>query len=139
MASLLANGGKFGIGTDSNIHISLPEELRTLEYSQRLFHKKRLIISDINPSNGETVFSKSCLGGSRALCHGNGMLDIGSPADILALDENNPGLYERDHKQILDGFVFCGDNRMIKDLWVGGKLVVSDGRHFKHDNIKEIQ
>ena len=133
--TLLANDGGFGIGTDSNIRIALAEELRGLEYSQRLRDKRRIIVSGDSPSVGRTLFDNTCRGGAKALAHGAGILGVGSPADILGLDETVADLAMYKGDQILDSFVFCGNNNFVKNLWVGGRHIVQQGQHFAHDSI----
>ena len=54
---------------------------------------------------------------------------------MLALNESLPDLANRDGDQILDSFVFCGDNRMVQHVWSAGRHVVRDGQHFAHDSI----
>ena len=135
MPPFLQAEGSFGIGTDSNIRISLAEELRLLEYSQRLRDQQRVIVTAGKPSAGAGLFAGALDGGSKALCHGTGRIETGAPADLLALDATHPDLAGRSGDLILDSFVFCGDNRMVSHLWAGGRPIVHDGRHFAHDII----
>ena len=135
LPACIAANGKFGIGSDSNIRIALAEELRTLEYGQRLRDHKRIIMTGDQRSAGAGLFTAAARGGAQALAHGTGHLCEGVPADMLALDGSLPDLTNRDGEQILDSFVFCGDNRMVQHVWSAGRHVVRDGQHFAHDSI----
>jgi formimidoylglutamate deiminase len=135
LPTLLAHGGKFGVGTDSNIRISLAEELRLLEYGQRLRDRRRVICTAGESSAGASLFGGAAAGGAAALVRGSGGLCVGAPADLLALDETSPDLCGRQGDRHLDSLVFCGDNRMVSDLWAAGRHVVRGGQHFAHDMI----
>jgi len=135
LPACIAANGTFGIGSDSNIRIALAEELRTLEYGQRLRDHKRVIMTGDQRSAGAGLFTAAVGGGAQALAQGTGHLGAGAPANMLALDDSLADLASRDGDQILDSFVFCGDNRMVRHVWSAGRHVVRDGRHFAHDSI----
>ena len=81
--------GLYGIGTDSNINISLTEELKTYEYSQRLLNKKRAVISNQKKSTGRKLFDDCLKGGARALQINNGKIQKGFNADLISLPNTN--------------------------------------------------
>ncbi len=135
ITSLLDDNGHFGIGTDSNIRISLAGELRALEYSQRLRDRSRSVIGDPARSTGRVLFDSAAFGGSTAAGRNSGKIGIGHLADLLALDGSGPDLSYRSGDTVLDGFIFCGDHRMVSDVWSAGRHIVRNGRHVRHDEL----
>ncbi len=131
----LAQGGTFGVGTDSNVRISLNEELRTLEYSQRLRDRARAVLARPPASTGRTLFEGAARGGAQAAMRDGGTLSRGRLADLVALDAQDPDLAGRTGDTLLDGFVFSGGDRMVTDVWSAGRHVVRDGRHVRRDEI----
>ena len=136
-ARYLANGGRFGVGSDSNIRISLTEELRTLEYSQRLRDHARSVLTEPAVSTGRTLFEGAVRGGAQAVNRESGAIAIGKVADLLALDTNRIDLLGKQGDEILDSWIFAGDDRMITDVWSAGRHLVSEGRHRERDVICE--
>ena len=135
LPEFLANGGRFGIGSDSNILLSMIEELRTLEYGQRLAREARNIVADEkNPSTGRTLFEKALSGGAQALGVLIGLAE-GAPADIVALDNGSEVFAGRQEDRLLDGLIFAGSNALIRTVWRGGRKLVQDGRHIRKDEI----
>ena len=130
-----ARGGRFGMGSDSNIRISLAEELRTLEYSQRLRDGARAVLADPERSTGRVLFEGAATGGAQAAMRDSGALAPGRLADLLALDSEAADLVGKHGDAFLDSFVFAGDERMVTDVWSAGRHVVADGRHVRHDPI----
>ena len=130
-----ARGGRFGVGSDSNIRISLAEELRTLEYSQRLRDGARAVLADPGRSTGRVLFEGAATGGAQAAMRDSGALTPGRLADLLALDGKAADLVGKQGDALLDSFVFAGDERMVTDVWSAGRHVVADGRHVRRDPI----
>jgi len=127
-ASFMRAGGTVGIGTDSNVRISVSEELRQLEYSQRLRDRARNVLAEQSAhSTGRTLFAASHRGGERALGAGPAPIGLaeGASADCLALDAGEPAAQG---DMWLDRFVFADVG--IRDAWRAGRRVVADGRHF---------
>ena len=135
VSPLLQEGGHFGIGTDSNIRISLAGELRALEYSQRLKDRSRSVIGDPDRSTGRVLFDSAVFGGSAAAGRNSGEIGVGRLADLLAFDGADPDLSYRSGDAFLDGFIFCGDDRMVSDVWSAGRHIVRNGRHVSHDEL----
>ena len=125
----LGQGGAFGIGTDSNVLIGVGDELRQLEYSQRLARQIRNAVTGAMPSTGRTLFDGALNGGSQALGVGAAGLLEGASADIVALDGDSTALVARDGDAILDSLVFAARRSPVDAVWVRGQLLVSDGRH----------
>lgn len=127
--------GRFGIGSDSNIRISLSEELRTLEYSQRLRDRSRAALARADASTGRVLFSGAAQGGAQAAGRASGAIAPGHLADLLALDGNAVDLIGKQGDTILDAFIFAGDDRMVRDVWSAGRHLVREGRHRDHEAI----
>ena len=131
----LAENGVFGIGSDSNVLISLTEELRTLEYSQRLRDKARNVMVAGEGSVGEALYMGAAKGGAQALGRGTGAVAIGELADLVAIDSTSPALcYLRDD-QLLDGLVFAAKDAVVTDVWSAGRHAVKSGRHVSRNEI----
>ena len=125
----LSAGGRFGVGSDSNVRISLTEELRSLEYSQRLAGKGRAMFASPEKSTGRVLFEGAVQGGAQAAGRQSGGIRVGDWADMLALDMTVVDLEGRQGDDILDALIFAGDDRMVRDVWSAGRHVVTDGRH----------
>lgn len=131
----LAAGGAFGVGSDSNVNISLTEELRTLEYSQRLRDVARNVMVVGEGSVGEALYTGAARGGAQALGRGTGEIETGQLADLVAIDSTDPALCALQTHQLLDGLVFAAKDRVVTDVWSAGRHAVRDGRHVKRDEI----
>ena len=131
----LHNGGRFGIGSDSNVLIGVADELRQLEYSQRLQHKSRNILADSGQSNGRSIFEGAIKGGAKALGLTKAGLTVGADADFVSLNVHHVSLAGRSYDHILDSFVFNAGQSLIDCVWSRGHQCVSGGKHFKRDRI----
>ena len=130
-----AHGGVYGVGSDSNLRISLSEELRLLEYSQRLAAKGRALLADGARSTGRVLYETVCKGGALAAGREAGQIAVGNWADLMALDCSGPDLGASAGDMLLDTYVFAGDDRMVADLWSAGRHIVRGGRHPRRDGI----
>jgi len=126
----LAQGGRMGIGSDSHVSLSVVEELRWLEYGQRLRDQRRnrLYRAD-QPMVGRTLFDAAQAGGAQALGQPVAGLAVGQRADWLVLDGNDPYLAIAQEDAILNRWLFAGGDRQVRDVLVNGQWVVRDGRH----------
>ncbi|HEV7457825.1 MAG TPA: formimidoylglutamate deiminase [Roseococcus sp.] len=124
-----AAGGRFGVGTDSNILIGAADELRALEYAQRLAHRTRNALAPRGASTGRTLWEAALAGGSQALAAGPAGLTPGAWADLVLLDPAHPGLAAREGDRWLDALVFAARTSPIREVWVRGRRVVEEGRH----------
>ncbi len=124
----LAARGRFGVGSDSNVLIGLGDELRQLEYSQRLLHRRRNSLGTESASTGRVLFEGALAGGAQALGAPGGGIKAGAPADLVALDASHPALIGRAGDALLDAWIFAGA-RAVASVWVGGREVVESGRH----------
>ena len=130
----LAAGGAFGVGTDSNVRISLAEELRLLEYSQRLGLKARAVMAD-SRSTGRFLWDGVTKGGAQAAGRSSGTIAVGQWADLLALAAEDERLEGLQGDQMLDAFVFAGRDGLVRDLWSAGRHIVRDGRHLAREAV----
>ena len=126
----LAAGGGFGVGTDSNVLVGVADELRQLEYGQRLKHRERNVLSaGAGRSTGRTLYDHALAGGAQALAQGKVGLAPGARADIVTLDTAHPSLSGRAGDAAIDGWIFAVGSGAIDCVWAGGHKVVEGGRH----------
>lgn len=134
-ARFLEHGGRFGIGSDSNIRISLTEELRGLEYSQRLRDHSRAVLATRECSTGRVLWQGAAAGGAQAAGRAAGSIATGLWADLVALDGHQPDLEGRCGDMVLDTVIFSGDNHCIADVWSAGRHMVRAGEHIHKASI----
>ncbi|WP_297772925.1 formimidoylglutamate deiminase [uncultured Roseovarius sp.] len=127
--------GRVAIGSDSNVRISLAEELRTLEYSQRLRDHSRAAFATPSQSTGRRLLEAVAAGGAQAAGRESGQIAPGQFADLMALDGDHVDLADRSGDTCLDIWIFAGDDHMVRDVWAAGRHVVQDGRHIARDSI----
>ena len=134
----LADGGRIAIGSDSHISVSPIEDLRWLEYGQRLVHRRRTVLAgEPESSNGRRLLEAVLGGGAQACGRPIGALAPGRRADFVTLDTTHPLLIGRQNDEILDSWIFSGNAPLVRDVWVGGQRVVQEGRHVERDAIAE--
>ncbi|MBD3666082.1 formimidoylglutamate deiminase [Sulfitobacter aestuariivivens] len=131
----LNEAGVFGVGSDSNVSISLTEELRMLEYSQRLRDLSRNVMVAGAGSVGETLYCGAATGSAQALGRDAGVIAEGRLADLVAIDSSDPTLCALGTDALLDGLVFAAKDRVVRDVWSAGRHCVRDGRHVAHEEI----
>jgi len=131
LANYLDADGTFGIGSDSHISVSPVEELRWLEYGQRLMTRHRNIAArKPGASVGETLWAGALRGGRQAA----GMREA-SARDVIVLDDASPLLAARDEESVLDTFLFAGNTPLVRDVMAGGEWAVRDFRHKEEGRI----
>lgn len=129
------NNGALAIGSDSNIRISLSEELRTLDYSQRLRDGTRAALASPEKSTARRLFDDVLKGGAQASGRRTGRIEAGYWADMLSLDATSEHLWGREGDTALDAWVFAGDDRLVTDVWSAGRHMVQAGAHVRRDEI----
>ena len=131
LAEFLTTGGRFGIGSDSNVALNPWEELRLLEYGQRLVHGRRCLSlpEDATGSVGGALFRAAVAGGAAALGQPVGAIAEGFRADLLVLDRDRLTQPEAEDDDILDSAVFGGAALPVRDVMVAGIWRVREGRH----------
>ncbi|MCC6779411.1 MAG: formimidoylglutamate deiminase [Hyphomicrobiales bacterium] len=136
-ADYLAAGGRFGIGSDSNIQIDAAAELRQLEYGQRQAHRIRNVMTlHEGESTGRRLMTATLAGGAQALAQPIGALAPGRRADIVLLDSEHPDLVGRSGDRWLDAWIFTVGRAAVRTVIAGGTTVVEDGRHKQRDVIE---
>jgi formimidoylglutamate deiminase len=140
LAPYIAAGGVFGIGSDSHVSQSAVEELRWLEYGQRLAQQQRNIAVDAGRDEGGRdvgtyLWRQALRGGAQAAGRAVGSLAAGRRADLLVLDSAHPNLDGVDSHEVLGRFLFCGNDNLVRDVLAGGRWVVRGGRHAGQDAI----
>ena len=127
----LQEGGQFGVGSDSNVSIDAADELRLLEYSQRLrFQQRNIVSAGSKKSTGRTLFDLALAGGNQAAGSASA-LAIGHPADLLVLDNGETATASGEPDRILDEWVFRSGKMSISEVWRRGSRIVESGRHIR--------
>jgi len=135
-ARFMALGGRFGVGSDSNVHIDAMEELRILEYGQRLTHQARNVLAlNAGDSTGAALFHAARTGGAQALGVADRGLAVGAVADIVGFDDLDVAFAGRYPEAYLDAVVFAAQ-KPVREVWRRGELVVVAGRHVRREAIE---
>jgi|AP59_1055472.scaffolds.fasta_scaffold22857_2 formimidoylglutamate deiminase len=128
--------GNWGVGTDSHVSVSPIAELRLLEYGQRITRQERNVVAGAHDrSTGRVLLENAWAGGSKAAGRPTGGLEIGQRADILILDQNHAALVGRAGDEILDSWIFSGEQTPVQHVMVGGEWVIRDGHHHREEEI----
>jgi formimidoylglutamate deiminase len=131
-------GGTFGIGSDSHITVNMFDELRWLEYVQRLVFRARTLIKTTEiPSVGGALFDKALRGGARAVGREMGRIEVGARADFVVLDDTLPFMAGKLRDHLLDSAIFAANQNPVRDVMAGGRWVVRDRHHKKEEEIRE--
>jgi formimidoylglutamate deiminase len=124
-----AAGGRYGIGGDSHVSRDPAEELRLLEYAQRLTARRRnLVTGERTPAVGTTLWLEAAAGG-RSLGRAMGAIAPGMRADLVVLKGDHPDLSGRSGDAIANALIFSGATDLVRDVMVGGSWTVRGGRH----------
>jgi cytosine/adenosine deaminase-related metal-dependent hydrolase len=116
--------------------VGLADELRQLEYSQRLHHRARNVMAgEEGRSTGRTLYEGALVGGARAIGLAKAGLVEGAPADLFSLDASHPALIGRRGDAVLDSFVFSARGPMIDCVWRAGRKLVEGGRHRRREAV----
>lgn len=134
-SEFLAAGGRFGVGSDSNVNITLSGELSTLEYSQRLRDIERNVLAEPGGSVGQRLFVEAARGAAQALGRDGEAIRQGALADLVAIDSADVRLCALQDDQLLDGWIFAANDTVVRDVWSAGRHVVTDGRHVARDAV----
>ena len=135
-AEFFAQQGNWAIGSDSHISIDPVEELRWLEYGMRLQTRRRnVLVSPTTANTGRNLLDGALAGGARACGRRLGRIETGSRADFVVLDHSHPRLYGRATDDLLDSWIFSGNDNLVRDVYVGGNKVIDNGHHANEDEI----
>lgn len=129
LAGYEAAGGAWGIGSDSQVSCAPADELRTLEYGQRLTRGTRIVAGRGTPdfSNGRALLQASSMTGHRSTGHRAGSLEVGAAADVVVLDGSHPRLTALSGDQVLDAWILGAAHDAVDSVAVAGEWVVRDG------------
>ena len=132
LREFIARGGRIGIGSDSNVSVSPVEELRWLEYGQRLVSRQRNIAATRElSSSGESLVMRAVAGGRQSNGHGE------QDDDLLVLDEYSASMCGVSATDLHDRFVFGGNVNPVKDVFVQGRRIIESGRHVHGERINQ--
>ncbi len=125
-----AAGGAWAVGSDSHISVDPVEELRWLEYGMRLQTRRRnLLVSAGEKNTGRHLLDGALAGGARACGRQSGRIDNGCRADFVVLDHDHPRLYGRKRDDLLNSWIFSGNDNLVRDVYVGGEKLIDSGHH----------
>lgn len=127
-------GGRLAVGSDSNCRIDAFEELRWLEYGQRLHAQRRARLADAS-GLGQPLWAAAAAGGAAALGRPVGALAPGRAADLVVIDEAAPALLGHGVDTALDALIVNGGPRDIAAVYVDGRLKVEAGRHLSENGL----
>ena len=128
--------GRWAIGSDSHISIDPVEELRWLEYGQRLSTGRRNVLASSDIANtGRNLFDGAVSGGAQACGRKIGRIETGYRADFVVVDDQHPRLYGREQDDLLDSWIFSGNENLVSDVYIGGIKVIDSGHHAKEETI----
>lgn len=131
------NGGRFGIGSDSDLRISLAEELRTLEHSQRYKTNQRTVLAKPHGSNAEFLLTRAAAGGAQALGRQSGKLEVGQWADMFTIDPSVILADGLEEGLALDYWMFAARQDNVENLWSAGRHIVKGGQHINRAEFEQ--
>ena len=132
----LLEQGTLAIGSDSHISVNPIEELRWLEYTQRLIKQQRAILADAKQASvGQNLWQQVAKGGAQSTNSNTGELAIGKQADLLVLDEQQTRLFASSEQHLLDSLIFASQKNPVQDVMVNGQWVVRNYQHLAEQDI----
>jgi len=136
-ARFLNMNGRLCVGSDSQSTVSPAEELRWLEYQQRLRKKRRGVLAAKSESHvGTRLWRDAAQNGARAVGQPVGRIAVGCRADWLVLDALHPSMAGASTDVALDRLLFAGADKAIRDVMVGGQWVIKGGRHSADEQLR---
>ena len=136
--AFLAEKGTIAIGSDSHISVNPIEELRWLEYAQRLIKQQRAILAtDEEASVGQNLWQQAAVGGAQSTNSNTGCLAIGKQADLLVLDKNKTKLFANANQHILDSMIFASQQNPVSDVMVNGVWQIKAQQHSEQEQASD--
>ena len=133
---MMAAGIRFALGSDSQAQIDPLEDARELEYHLRLLQQKRAILDGLGGKTlGAHLFASATANGARALAVSAGKLEPGEFADFITVDLGDCSIAGNSAEDLLSTLVFSMSRSAIRDVVVGGRLILRDQRHARHEEI----
>ena len=127
------------LGTDSQIQIDLLEDARELEYHLRLQRTQRNVLAPADDTSESALADRllqcATVNGARSLGFDGGRIEVGAPADFFSVDLRDPTIAGALVSDLLSSVVFSASRAAVKDVIVGGKQIVHDGRHVAQDEV----
>ncbi|PKI12976.1 formimidoylglutamate deiminase [Colwellia sp. 12G3] len=134
----LSEKGTIAIGSDSHISVNPIEEIRWLEYTQRLIKQQRAILaSDEQTSVGQNLWQQAAQGGAQSTNSNTGFLAIGKQADLLVLDQDKTKLFANANQHLLDSMIFASQQNPIADVMVNGFWQVINQQHVDQEQASD--
>ena len=134
----LQKGGRLAIGSDSHILINVAEELRLLEYGQRLTKYQRAVLTSEHCSSvGQFIYLKSAFDGALASSRNSGVIEIGKRADFVVLNDKASSMLAKQNHQRLDAAIFASAEMPISQVVIAGKVVVEDNKHSNQERVTQ--
>ncbi len=132
----LARKGRIAIGSDSHIAVNVADELRTLEYAQRLIKQQRAVLANNEcHSVGQNLYAQSAKYGADTVNQNVGEIAVGKRADFVVLDDSHPSLIGKQSAFVLDAAIFACPQMPVKDVMVAGKWQIQSGQHLQQEQI----
>ncbi len=139
--SFFQQGLRVALGTDSHVEIDLLEDARELEYHLRLQKMERAVLATAEDNGLSAIaarlFASATVSGAESIQAPGGSLEPGRPADFFTVDLNDPSIAGAAAEDLLSTIVFSLSKSAVKDVVVGGKRIVEDGRHSQQEEIVE--
>ena len=129
---LLAAGAAVSLGTDSQVQVDLLEDARLLEYNLRMQRGGRALLA---PEPAAALFNAATVAGARSLGAPGGALELGRPADFFTVNLYDPSIAGAEPNALLENAVFSLERRAIRDVWIGARQRIANGRHPLHGPI----
>jgi formimidoylglutamate deiminase len=136
-ARFLDANGRLCVGSDSQSTVAPAEELRWLEYQQRLRKRRRSVLASVaEPHVGTRLWRGAAQQGAQAIGQPAGTIEVGRRADWLVLDADHPTMVGATADTALDHLVFCAGDAAIRDVMVAGRWVIKERRHAAEDELR---
>jgi formimidoylglutamate deiminase len=136
-ARFLTLGGRVCVGSDSQSTVCPAEELRWMEYQQRLRKKRRAVLATkAEPHVGTRLWRDAAQHGAQAVGQPAGVIAAGRRADWLVLDAAHASMAGAADGAALDHLIFAGGRAAIRDVMVAGRWVIRDRRHAAEDALR---
>jgi formimidoylglutamate deiminase len=131
-----AAGGAWGVGSDSQVGLDPFEELRLLEYEQRVISRRRCVLaSEPSASVGAALYRSAVAGGTRALAQPIGRIATGHRADLIVLDGDSAALAARHGDALLDAAIFAPGRNLVRDVMVSGHWRIKERHHEREHEV----
>jgi formimidoylglutamate deiminase len=132
--TFLDEGGTLSLGTDSHAQIDLLEDAREIELHMRLRNLERAVLAPVGDDEHSALaarlFACATIGGAESIgARGGGRLESGCPADFFTVALDDPSIAGASEDDLLASIVFSLSRTAIREVCIGGRPVIEDGRH----------